>query len=152
MWVTLTLTAAAGGGGGPATGPTSRRWARAPAGAGGRGAAALPSLLRPAAGTALQFPYYTFVDRSKMYTVGSLFYAIYFFASFPMFMRIDEHPGDRRWSLGQVGPEGVQGRAPSAAGRTVAAACTAAAGTLLCAAGMRSLVEVPSPACRPHHA
>lgn len=37
-----------------------------------------------------QYPYYTFVDRDKMYTVGSLFYAIYFFVSFPMFYRMDE--------------------------------------------------------------
>lgn len=35
----------------------------------------------------LQFPYYEFVDRDAMYTVGSLFYAIYFFVSFPMFLR-----------------------------------------------------------------
>jgi hypothetical protein len=42
-----------------------------------------------------QYPYYTFVDRNKMYTIGSLFYAIYFFVSFPMFYRMDEvcvHP------------------------------------------------------------
>lgn len=51
---------------------------------------------------ALQFPYYTFVDRSKMYSIGSLFYAIYFFVSFPMFMRIDEEAKGRRWSLGEV--------------------------------------------------
>jgi hypothetical protein len=50
----------------------------------------------------VQFPYYTFVDRSKMYSVGSLFYAIYFFVSFPMFMRIDENPRATRWNLGQV--------------------------------------------------
>lgn len=50
----------------------------------------------------MQFPYYTFVDRSKMYSVGSLFYAIYFFVSFPMFMRIEEDPKGPKWSLGQV--------------------------------------------------
>jgi cycloeucalenol cycloisomerase len=49
-----------------------------------------------------QFPYYTFVDRSKMYSVGSLFYAIYFFVSFPMFVRIEEDPEGRKWSLGEV--------------------------------------------------
>jgi cycloeucalenol cycloisomerase len=52
-----------------------------------------------------QFPYYTFVDRAKMYTVGSLFYALYFFVSFPMFMRLDEDapgPRARRWTLPQV--------------------------------------------------
>lgn len=31
-------------------------------------------------------------DRGRMYTVGSLFYAIYFFVSFPMFFRMDEAP------------------------------------------------------------
>ncbi|XP_022862233.1 cycloeucalenol cycloisomerase [Olea europaea var. sylvestris] len=33
------------------------------------------------------FPYYEFVDRASMYKVGSLFYAIYFMVSFPMFLR-----------------------------------------------------------------
>lgn len=40
--------------------------------------------------TIAHFPYYDFVDRQKMYSVGSLFYAIYFFVSFPMFYRMDE--------------------------------------------------------------
>lgn len=62
----------------------------------------LPPLVCPAVLLLLQFPYYTFVDRSKMYSVGSLFYAIYFFVSFPMFIRIDEDPQARRWSLGEV--------------------------------------------------
>lgn len=35
----------------------------------------------------VQFPYYEFVDRAIMYKVGSLFYAIYFIVSFPMFLR-----------------------------------------------------------------
>ncbi|KAL5573557.1 hypothetical protein UlMin_023154, partial [Ulmus minor] len=35
------------------------------------------------------FPYYQFVDQESMYTVGSLFYAIYFIVSFPMFLRLD---------------------------------------------------------------
>ncbi|GER27256.1 cyclopropyl isomerase [Striga asiatica] len=47
------------------------------------------------------FPYYEFVDRSSMYKYGSLFYAIYFVISFPMFFRIDEKPGDR-WDLPRV--------------------------------------------------
>ena len=51
---------------------------------------ALPLLLP------LQFPYYTFVDKGRMYTVGSLFYAIYFFVSFPMFFRMDEDLRKRR--------------------------------------------------------
>lgn len=33
-----------------------------------------------------------------MYTLGSLFYAIYFFVSFPMFFRMDESPR-HRWTL-----------------------------------------------------
>lgn len=40
--------------------------------------------------TIAHFPYYEFVDRSRMYSIGSLFYAIYFFVSFPMFYRMDE--------------------------------------------------------------
>jgi hypothetical protein len=57
----------------------------------------------PACNSALlQFPYYTFIDRSKMYSIGSLFYAIYFFVSFPMFMRLDEQVAGRRWSLREV--------------------------------------------------
>ncbi|PON77334.1 Cycloeucalenol cycloisomerase [Parasponia andersonii] len=47
------------------------------------------------------FPYYEFVDRATMYKVGSLFYAIYFIVSFPMFLRIDEKPG-APWDLPRV--------------------------------------------------
>ncbi|GAB2269702.1 Bifunctional protein GlmU [Dionaea muscipula] len=47
------------------------------------------------------FPYYDFADRDAMYKVGSLFYAIYFIVSFPMFLRIDEKPGDE-WRLPRV--------------------------------------------------
>ncbi|KAF5743700.1 putative Cycloeucalenol cycloisomerase [Tripterygium wilfordii] len=47
------------------------------------------------------FPYYEFVDRTSMYKVGCLFYAIYFIVSFPMFLRIDEKPGDL-WDLPRV--------------------------------------------------
>ncbi|CAJ2644434.1 cycloeucalenol cycloisomerase isoform X2 [Trifolium pratense] len=47
------------------------------------------------------FPYYEFVDRDSMYKVGSLFYAIYFIVSFPMFLRIDEKPGNK-WDLPRV--------------------------------------------------
>ncbi|KAM3279615.1 hypothetical protein ACQJBY_046777 [Aegilops geniculata] len=46
------------------------------------------------------FPYYEFVDRDIMYTVGSLFYALYFLVSFPMFSRIDEKA--EKWSLSRV--------------------------------------------------
>ncbi|XP_062115990.1 cycloeucalenol cycloisomerase [Humulus lupulus] len=47
------------------------------------------------------FPYYEFVDRATMYKVGSLFYAIYFIVSFPMFLRIDEKSG-APWDLPRV--------------------------------------------------
>uniref|UniRef100_A0A7N2MN52 Cycloeucalenol cycloisomerase n=1 Tax=Quercus lobata TaxID=97700 RepID=A0A7N2MN52_QUELO len=47
------------------------------------------------------FPYYQFVDRSSMYKIGSLFYAIYFIVSFPMFLRIDEKPS-KSWDLPRV--------------------------------------------------
>lgn len=47
------------------------------------------------------FPYYDFVDRAAMYKVGSLFYAIYFFVSFPMFIRLDEKPNDP-WNLSRT--------------------------------------------------
>ncbi|MCI23706.1 cycloeucalenol cycloisomerase-like, partial [Trifolium medium] len=36
-----------------------------------------------------------------MYKVGSLFYAIYFIVSFPMFLRIDEKLGNK-WDLPRV--------------------------------------------------
>jgi cycloeucalenol cycloisomerase len=49
--------------------------------------------------TIASFPYYTFVDRGRMYTVGSLFYAIYFFVSFPMFFRMDEDTKARPFTL-----------------------------------------------------
>lgn len=47
------------------------------------------------------FPYYEFVDRSAMYRVGCLFYAIYFIVSFPMFFRMDEKSTDE-WDLSRV--------------------------------------------------
>ena len=36
-----------------------------------------------------------------MYTIGSLFYAIYFFVGFPLFFEMDEGPR-LRWSLGRA--------------------------------------------------
>eukprot|EP00803_Ostreobium_quekettii_P001838 evm.model.scf_2928.1 EVM.evm.TU.scf_2928.1 scf_2928:3937-5187(+) len=50
--------------------------------------------------TIANFPYYSFVDRGRMYTVGSLFYAIYFFVSFPLFYRIEENPREK-WTISQ---------------------------------------------------
>lgn len=47
------------------------------------------------------FPYYDFVDRATMYKVGSLFYAMYFLVSFPMFSRVAEKDGDA-WDLPRV--------------------------------------------------
>ncbi|EAY80703.1 hypothetical protein OsI_35887 [Oryza sativa Indica Group] len=47
-----------------------------------------------------KFPYYEFIDRDIMYKVGSLFYAIYFIVSFPMFSRIDEN--EEKWNLSRV--------------------------------------------------
>ena len=38
-------------------------------------------------------------DRSKMYSVGSLFYAIYFWVSFPMFFVMDEYVHKKSWTL-----------------------------------------------------
>jgi cycloeucalenol cycloisomerase len=40
-------------------------------------------------------------DKSAMYSVGSLFYAIYFFVSFPMYFRMDEQPR-HKWTAGQA--------------------------------------------------
>lgn len=51
--------------------------------------------------TISHFPYYEMVDRSTFYTVGSVFYAMYFLVSFPMFKRLDEDP-NTPWSLSQV--------------------------------------------------
>ncbi|KAG6543195.1 hypothetical protein Mapa_015445 [Marchantia paleacea] len=51
--------------------------------------------------TIANFPYYEMVDRKAMYLYGSFFYAIYFFASFPMFFRLDEEPS-KPWSVPQT--------------------------------------------------
>ncbi|KAI3919313.1 hypothetical protein MKW98_030449 [Papaver atlanticum] len=49
----------------------------------------------------VNFPHYEFVDRDAMYKVGTLFNAMHFLVSFPMFMRIDGTPGDP-WNLYKV--------------------------------------------------
>ena len=41
-----------------------------------------------------------------MYTVGSLFYAIYFFVSFPMYYRMDEDPAVK-WTIGEAMVSGL---------------------------------------------
>eukprot|EP00850_Spirogloea_muscicola_P007935 SM000041S15494 [mRNA] locus=s41:462794:465594:+ [translate_table: standard] len=51
--------------------------------------------------TIANFQYYTFVDKLAMYRVGSLFYAIYFFVSFPMYFQMDEDVA-RPWSIRQA--------------------------------------------------
>ena len=54
----------------------------------------------------VQFPYYNYPDKRAMWTVGSVFYAIYFTVSFPMYYRLDEdlRPGTelRGWSLSRT--------------------------------------------------
>eukprot|EP01025_Chloroclados_australasicus_P033804 TRINITY_DN3455_c0_g1_i4.p1 TRINITY_DN3455_c0_g1~~TRINITY_DN3455_c0_g1_i4.p1 ORF type:complete len:302 (-),score=13.83 TRINITY_DN3455_c0_g1_i4:728-1633(-) len=54
--------------------------------------------------TISHYPYYTHKDKMMMYTVGSLFYAIYFFVSFPMFYALEEDVLDskNKKSLWQV--------------------------------------------------
>ena len=45
-------------------------------------------------------------DKSRMYTVGSLFYAIYFFVSFPVFFQMDERP-QSKWTLGRAATDAL---------------------------------------------
>ncbi|KAG7672170.1 hypothetical protein KSW81_005052 [Nannochloris sp. 'desiccata'] len=54
--------------------------------------------------TIAHFPYYSFENKAAMYKIGSLFYAIYFFVSFPMFYRMDEEAssGKTRYGLWRV--------------------------------------------------
>eukprot|EP00871_Galdieria_phlegrea_P005481 jgi/Galph1/5934/GphlegSOOS_G4639.1 len=47
------------------------------------------------------FPHYSFDHWDKMVVYGSVFYALYFVVSFPMFFRIDEDP-QNRWTLNAV--------------------------------------------------
>ena len=48
--------------------------------------------------TIQNFPYYFIPDQQVMYLYGSCFYALYFMVSFPMFLRMDEEPGEC-WSV-----------------------------------------------------
>lgn len=52
-----------------------------------------------------QFPYYVIPDRFAMYVYGSMFYALYFVVSFPMFLRMDEEV-DECWSLSRATIDG----------------------------------------------
>ena len=45
-------------------------------------------------------------DRARMYTIGSLFYAIYFFVSFPAFYVMDEFPR-HKWSLARAASDAL---------------------------------------------
>lgn len=47
------------------------------------------------------FPYYSFDNWEKMIYFGSVFYALYFVVSFPMYYRIDEYP-EPKWTLTAV--------------------------------------------------
>jgi cycloeucalenol cycloisomerase len=50
----------------------------------------------------VQYPYYHHADKARMYTVGSLFYAIYFWVSFPAFYMMDENPRAKKWTVGRA--------------------------------------------------
>ncbi|KAJ7547313.1 hypothetical protein O6H91_08G079800 [Diphasiastrum complanatum] len=51
--------------------------------------------------TIANFPYYQIVNREVFYKVGSLFYAMYFLVSFPMFSRVDEMLSNE-WTISQT--------------------------------------------------
>src|SRR5258708_4250256 len=51
--------------------------------------------------TIQKFEYYVIPDRYAMYLYGSIFYAIYFWISFPMFYRLDERPNER-WTVSKT--------------------------------------------------
>eukprot|EP00892_Ulva_mutabilis_P002606 jgi/Ulvmu1/12346/UM089_0030.1 len=57
--------------------------------------------------TIMHYPYYTHKNKSAMLTVGSLFYAIYFFVSFPAFFLMDEDPSARRMPLWRAAWDGL---------------------------------------------
>eukprot|EP00027_Filamoeba_sp_ATCC50430_P001269 CAMPEP_0168544700 /NCGR_PEP_ID=MMETSP0413-20121227/2563_1 /TAXON_ID=136452 /ORGANISM="Filamoeba nolandi, Strain NC-AS-23-1" /LENGTH=118 /DNA_ID=CAMNT_0008574745 /DNA_START=459 /DNA_END=815 /DNA_ORIENTATION=- len=48
--------------------------------------------------TIASVPYYVIRDRTLMYVIGSAFYGIYFYVSFPMYYRIQERKGDQ-WNI-----------------------------------------------------
>jgi cycloeucalenol cycloisomerase len=57
--------------------------------------------------SSLQYPYYTHTNKAMMYSVGSLFYAIYFFVSFPAFFLMDEDASAPRMPLWRAGWDGL---------------------------------------------
>ncbi|KAL0488995.1 cycloeucalenol cycloisomerase [Acrasis kona] len=58
--------------------------------------------------TIQNFPYYTHKNKSLMYTVGSVVYAIYFIVSFPMYLRVDENIAED-WSISKVSIDALGG-------------------------------------------
>ena len=52
--------------------------------------------------TISSFPYYVLKDRSRMYSIGSICYALYFIVTFPMYYRIDEDPADGPYDMERV--------------------------------------------------
>lgn len=51
--------------------------------------------------TIVSVPYYVVEDRFRFYLLGSAFYGIYFYVSFPMYYRMDEKKGER-WTLSRA--------------------------------------------------
>jgi cycloeucalenol cycloisomerase len=49
--------------------------------------------------TIQNFPYYSYPDRYAMWAYGSIFYALYFVVSYPMFLRLDERDN---WSFSKT--------------------------------------------------
>jgi len=46
------------------------------------------------------FPYYSCPNRHDMFVCGSIFYALYFIVSYPVYFRMDE--GDKKWPLSRA--------------------------------------------------
>jgi cycloeucalenol cycloisomerase len=104
----------------------ARRAAVSWAGAGPRGAACAQAVAVVALSyvtaygetlTIAHFPHYAFTDRARMYSVGSLFYALYFIVSFPWFLSLDEEEEGG----GKEGKENGGGRKATVASATAAA-------------------------------
>ncbi|XP_065195431.1 uncharacterized protein LOC135826731 [Sycon ciliatum] len=51
--------------------------------------------------TISSFPYYTYKSPARMFTVGTIFYALLFLVTFPMFSRLDEGKFES-WTMGRV--------------------------------------------------
>lgn len=55
--------------------------------------------------TIVSVPYYVVEDRFRFYLLGSAFYGIYFYVSFPMYYRMDE--AAEKWSLARAAVESL---------------------------------------------